>query len=246
MNRVLIVGATSAIAIACAREWARSPSRFFLVGRNPSRLHQVADDLLARGAESAECQTLDLNDIDAHPSALEAAMSALGAADIVVIAHGTLPDQSACEQSVAATLEQIHTNAVSVVAFLTLLASHMELQKHGVIAVISSVAGDRGRRSNYVYGSAKAMVSTFCEGLRGRMHPFGVRVLTVKPGFVDTPMTAALDLPKLLVASPERVAKEIVKAVAAGKDILYTPWFWRPILAAIEAIPASVFKRLTL
>ncbi len=129
---------------------------------------------------------------------------------------------------------------------LTLLAGVFEAQKGGTIAVISSVAGDRGRPSNYVYGAAKAAVTTFCEGLRARLFKSGVQVLTIKPGFVDTPMTAGLPLPGLLVATPDRVAGDIVRAIERGKNSIYTPWFWGGIMLVVRSLPGFVFNRASL
>lgn len=246
MKNILIVGGSSAIAIACARQWAGDGARLFLTGRHPIRLDAVAQDLRVRGAQSVFTDVLDVNDHHQHPAMLDACRSALGSIDIVLIAHGTLSDQALCERDVEAALHELSTNAISTVALLTLLASEFEAQKRGMIAVISSVAGDRGRASNYVYGAAKATVTTFCEGLRARLFKSGVRVLTIKPGFVDTPMTAGLSLHGPLIASPERVANDIVRAVARGKDSLYTPWFWGTIMLVIRSLPSFVFKRVSL
>lgn len=245
MKRIVIVGATSAIAQACAQRWAVAGSQFFLVGRSADRLRQIGDDLVARGA-TVSCWQLDVDDLSAHAAMWAGAREALGDIDIVLLAHGTLPDQSACEASVERTLAEIRTNGLSTIALLTMMANTLEAQRHGTLAVISSVAGDRGRRSNYVYGSAKAMVSSFCEGLRGRLYAAGVDVLTVKPGFVATPMTAGLGLPPLLTATPARVAADIDAAIANRKAVLYTAWFWRWIMWIIKMIPTGIFKKLPL
>jgi len=246
MKKVLIVGATSAIAIACARRWAAEGAALFIVGRHAQRLEQIGADLLARGAASATSHVLDMNDFDGHQSMLDACTAALGGIDVALIAHGTLSDQKACEQDVKVALRELSTNGLSVIALLTPLANLMEGAKSGVIAVISSVAGDRGRPSNYLYGTAKAAVSTFCEGLRARLFKSGVHVLTIKPGFVATPMTAGLPLPGPLVATPERVANDIVRAVERKKDSIYTPWFWSAIMLIIRSVPGFLFKRASL
>ncbi|CAB3718895.1 putative oxidoreductase [Paraburkholderia sediminicola] len=246
MKKVLIVGATSAIAIACARRWASEGATLFLVGRQAERLEQIAADLVARGAKAATSHVLDMNDFDAHQAMLDACVGTLGGIDVALIAHGTLSDQKACEQDVKVALRELSTNGLSVIALLTPLANVMESAKTGVIAVISSVAGDRGRPSNYVYGTAKAAVSTFCEGLRARLFKSGVHVLTIKPGFVDTPMTAGMPLPGPLVATPERVANDIVRAVEKKKDSIYTPWFWSGIMLIIRSVPGFLFKRASL
>jgi decaprenylphospho-beta-D-erythro-pentofuranosid-2-ulose 2-reductase len=246
MKNILIIGGSSAIAVACAREWAKDGASLFLAGRHETRLEAVAKDLRVRGAKAAGTYLLDVNDYPQHRPMLDACLAELGSIDIVLLAHGTLSDQSECEHDPQATVREISTNALSTIALLTLLASTFETQQSGSIAVISSVAGDRGRPSNYVYGTAKAAVTTFCEGLRARLFKSNVKVLTIKPGFVSTPMTAGLPLPGLLVATPERVATDIVRAVERGKDSLYTPWFWAQIMFVIRSVPGFVFKRISL
>lgn len=243
MKRVLIMGATSAIAEATARLWARRGDRILLAGRSAERLQAIAADLKCRGATSADIAVHDASDITGFGRLVEAATQILGGLDIAFIAHGTLADQPTCQVSVEAMATEMQINAVSVMAICTLLANHFEAQKHGVIAVISSVAGDRGRQSNYVYGAAKAGVTTFMSGLRQRLYRSGVAVVTIKPGFVDTPMTAAFEK-GVLWASPERVAKAIVRAIDHGSSVVYAPWFWRPIMAVIRAVPETAFRRL--
>jgi short-subunit dehydrogenase len=245
VKRILIIGATSAMAQACARRWAAPGNRIFLAARNAIRTQQIADDLAVRGAV-AESYVFDANIIESHAALLGNAKKMLGEIDIVLIAHGTLADQAACQISVQQTLAEIQTNGLSTVALLTLIANSMEAQGHGAIAVISSVAGDRGRPSNYVYGAAKALVSTFCDGLRARLFKTGVHLVTVKPGFVDTPMTAGLNLPKVLTATPEQVARDIDNAIAHQREVLYTAWYWRWIMLIIKMIPAPIFKKLSL
>jgi len=246
MKNILIVGATSAIAIACARQWTKEGARFFLVARNGERLEQVANDLTARGAPLAACYQLDIDYLDRHSGMLERCASELGALDIVLVAPGTLPDQAACQADPALAVREFNTNAVSVIALLTPIANILEAQKRGTLAVISSVAGDRGRPSNYLYGSAKAALSAFCEGLNARLFKVGVHVVTIKPGFVATPMTAGLPLPGPLVATPEQVASDIVRAVEKRKDVLYTRWFWAIIMLIIRLVPRFMFKRASL
>lgn len=245
MRRLIIFGATSAIAEATAREFARRGDAIFLVGRSRERLQAIADDLKVRGASSVAFQTQDLRDGSANEALLDAATTALGGLDAALIAHGTLSDQKACEGSTELFLDEFTTNALSAMMLCTLLANRFEAQRRGVIAVISSVAGDRGRRSNYVYGSAKAAVTAFTSGLRQRLRPAGVDVVTIKPGFVDTPMTAAFKKGALW-ASPAKVAKEICRAMIAGTPVIYTPGFWRPIMWIIRSIPEFVFRRLSM
>src|ERR1700761_2663462 len=155
MKNILIIGATSAIAMSCARLWAAEGSRFFLVARNGERLQQTADDLIARGAQLAVCHQLDIDHLDQHPEMLRRCAAELGAMDIVLVAPGTLPDQATCQADVSVAVREFNTNAVSVIALLTPIANVLETQRRGTLAVISSVAGDRGRQSNYLYGSAK-------------------------------------------------------------------------------------------
>ncbi|MBV1878314.1 MAG: SDR family oxidoreductase [Pseudomonadales bacterium] len=245
MKKVLIIGATSAIAISTSRLLAVRGSQMFLVGRNEVSLRASKDDLLVRGADKVGYVSMDLNETQRHGECLNEAIAFLGALDIVLIAHGTLSDQQACEASVELTLGEIKTNALSTVSLLTLLANLLENQGSGVLAVISSVAGDRGRGSNYVYGSAKAMVDAFLSGLRNRLSKKGVQVLTIKPGFVDTPMTAEL-AKGILWADPDTIAKGILLGIDKGRNIVYLPFFWRYIMLIIKFVPEFVFKRLSL
>lgn len=244
MKKILIVGATSAIASACGRLWAAEHAEMFLVARNSARLDQIAADLAAHGAVTPHVHTLDLNDFTLHQAMLDECFKTLASVDIVLIAHGTLPDQGKCEQDVELTLREFSTNGLSVIALLTRLANPMAAQGAGTIAVISSVAGDRGRSSNYVYGAAKASVSTFCEGMRARLFRCGVRLLTVKPGFVDSPMTRNLALPRLLTVAPDVVAADIKRGIEKGSNTIYTPRFWALIMFCIRAVPGFLFKRL--
>lgn len=246
MSNILIIGGTSAIATACARLWAQRHGRFMLVGRNPEKLRQTAADLLARGATEVQTHVLDLDDLDGHAPMLDSAQQFLRRIDIALIAHGSLPDQQACESDADLAVQAFTRNGLNVIALLTRLGNRMEVQGSGSIAVIASVAGDRGRPGNYLYGSAKAAVSVFCSGLRARLFKSDVHLLTVKPGFVDTPMTQGLALPGLLLAQPDRVAMDIVRALQKRRSTLYTPWFWAPIMLVIKSIPEFVFKRLSL
>ena len=223
MKRVLIIGATSAIAEQCARIWATRGDRIYLVARNEDRLNTIAADLRVRGAVEVTTYCTDLNDIDKHFELLNTADNVLGGVDIVLIAHGTLSNQKSCEQSVAETLTEIQTNALSTISLLTLIANRFEAKKNGIICVISSVAGDRGRASNYVYGSAKAMVTAFTSGLRQRLHKSNVAVVTIKPGFVDSPMTAEFKK-GILWTKPNAVAAKIIKTIDKRRDEIYVPF----------------------
>ncbi|MDX1497151.1 MAG: SDR family oxidoreductase [Salinisphaeraceae bacterium] len=245
MKKILLVGATSAIAQATARIFAQRGDALYLVARNQERLVAVASDLQVRGASQVGYEALDMNLLDEQAAMLERATAALDGLDTVLVAHGTLPDQAACEASQDASLEALSTNGLSVIALLTLVANQFEAQGHGCIVAISSVAGDRGRQSNYVYGTAKAAVTVFMQGLRNRLEPKGVQVITIKPGFVDTPMTAEFDK-GLLWAQPETIAAGIYKAIRKKRDVVYLPGFWRLIMWVIRSIPEGIFKRLKL
>lgn len=245
MQKTLIIGATSAIAEAVAQRFAAQGHTLYLLARNQERLQMLAADLKVRGACEVFQGEFDANDFASHAELLKKIAIEMDGLDTVLIAHGTLGDQKACEADFQKTLAELNTNALSVISLLTHLANHFEQQRHGCIAVIGSVAGDRGRQSNYIYGTAKGALGIFLQGLRNRLHRSGVQVLTIKPGFVDTPMTASL--PKgPLWAAPERVAADIEKAIEKKRDMLYTPGFWILIMAIIKSIPERLFKRLSL
>ena len=242
-KNILIIGATSAIAESVARLYAIDKANFYLIARNEPRLTTMAHDLKIRGAASVVVATFNIDDFSTHQAIIDKAYEALNTIDIVLIAYGSLPDQKAMEKSAADTINACNTNALSVISFLTILANRFEEQKNGTIAVITSVAGNRGRQSNYVYGASKAMVSVFLQGLRNRLYHSKVNVLDIKPGFVDTPMTAHIQKGGPLWAQPNEIAKDIVKAIEKKKDILYTPFFWRYIMLIICSIPECLFKR---
>ena len=244
---VLIIGATSAIATATARLYAQKyKANFFLVGRDEQRLHTLADDLKVRGATAVTVKATDLADDSDYPVWIEQAFNTYKSIDVTLIAHGILGDQQTCEQDVKSMQQMMHINGLSPLAMLTELANRYEKQASGTIAFISSVAGDRGRSSNYVYGASKAVVTTFLQGLRVRMAKLGVQVLTIKPGFVDTPMTAEIDKSGPLWAKPEDIALGIEKAIVKGKHEVYLPFFWRYIMGIIIHIPHFVFNKLSL
>lgn len=245
MKKVLIIGATSAIAQAAARLFAAEGDCLFLVARDEEKLRAITDDLASRGATMASACVMDALDYGRHRNLIDEAESALDGLDAVLIAHGTLPDQHACEQSFDLTKNELEINCLSTLSLLTHLANYFERKKSGTIAVISSVAGIRGRQSNYVYGTAKGAVSIFLQGLRNRLHKSGVRVIDFKPGFVDTPMTAQFRK-GLLWASPDRVARDIHGAIGNKDNVVYVPRFWRWIMLVIRLLPERQFKKLKL
>lgn len=244
-NRIVIVGASSAIAEQCARLWAaRTPRELVLVGRNLQKLEPIAADLKVRSpASSIRCLTVDFLD-PAAIAALVQQLDADGGIDIALIAHGMLPDQPAMQQDLAANAQSLQVNALSPVLFAEAFAGVMQPRGRGHIALIGSVAGDRGRKSNYVYGAAKGLVDRYAQGLQHRLAATDVKVLLVKPGPTDTPMTAHLKQDGARLASPEQVAADIVKAVDTGKAVLYTPGKWALIMLVIRNLPACVFNRM--
>jgi len=245
MTKVLILGATSAIAQATARLMADRGDQLFLVARGSEKLEAVVADMAVRGNSPVGRKVLDLDRLEEHESLLDEAESFLGGLDLVLIAYGTLGDQASSQADWSVGAAQLHTNFLSAASLLSEIANRFEARGSGTIIAISSVAGDRGRSSNYVYGTAKAALSTYLAGLRNRLHATGVRVLTVKPGFVATPMTAHLKQ-GFLFASPEAVGRGILRAFEKKKDVVYLPWFWRYIMLIIRTIPEFVFKRLQL
>jgi decaprenylphospho-beta-D-erythro-pentofuranosid-2-ulose 2-reductase len=243
-NKIIIFGGTSTIAVEIARKFAGFGCTLALVGRDEQSLSAVKNDLSARGA-NVEILQYDLADIEKLPEIFEKAAAKIGSLDGVVVAHGSLTDQKRAENDLQYLNSEININFISAAAILTKAAELLEAKKSGYIVAISSVAGDRGRQSNYVYGSAKAGLTVFLAGLRNRLAASAVQVLTVKPGFISTKMTANLKQGPLF-APPKIVAKDIIRAIQKGKDVLYTPWFWRCIMLVIKSIPEKIFKKLKL
>src|SRR5277367_6051384 len=227
------------------RRMAARNSRFMLVGRHRNRLTSVAQDLLTRGALEVDTWVMYLADTTAHPEMLASAAERLGRIDLALIAHGVLGDQQIAEADFEVAAAILHTNFISAVSLLTWLGNYFQAQRGGTLAVISSVAGDRGRKSNYVYGASKGALNVFLAGLRNRIDRDGVRVLTIKPGFVATPMTAHVPH-NALFASPDQIAQGILKAIEHRRDVAYVPGFWLFIMLLIRAIPGRIFKKMNM
>src|ERR1700728_3560693 len=244
-SNILALGATSALAEATLRLFAARKARFFLVARNADKLNAVAADLRTRGAASVATHVMDLDDTVAHPAMLHAAEASLGTIELALLAHGVLGDQAQAEASYSTAEAILGTNFMAPVSLITWLANYFEASRQGTLAVISSVAGDRGRKSNYVYGASKGALNVFLDGVRNRIDRAGVQVLTIKPGFVATPMTAHLP-PNALFAQPAQVAQSIVKAIEKRRDVAYVPAFWGLIMLVIRLIPRRIFKKLNL
>jgi len=243
-KRIVIVGATSAIAEHCARLWAAGGAELVLVARDTARAERIAADLRVR-APAARVAVLGAG--FAAPADIEAALGAAWGtgADLVLVAHGVLPDQAACEQDLAACRDALDVNALSPVLFAEAAARRMAAQGRGTLAVIGSVAGDRGRKSNYVYGAAKGLVERYLQGLRHRFAGSGIKIVLIKPGPTDTPMTAHLKGSTSL-APVETVARQIVDAIARGQEVVYAPGKWRLIMLVIRHLPGFVFNRMNI
>lgn len=244
-RKILVLGATSGIAEATCRLWAAQGARIFLVARNAEKLAAVAADLRTRGASSIDVAVADLDDTAAHPALLARATGTLGGMDVAYLTHGILGDQTRAEHDFEIAAHILHTNFISVVSLLTWLANFCVERHSGVLAVISSVAGDRGRKSNYLYGASKAGLSAFLGGLRNRVDREGVTVLNIKPGPVKTSMTSAMKGSDKF-ADVNKVAQSIVGAVDKRRDTLYVPFQWQPIMFVIRHIPETIFKKLNL
>ncbi len=244
-KKILVLGATSGIAEATCRIWAARGDSLFLVARNEAKLAVVAADLKTRGAAYVDVAVADLDKTEDHASLLTHAINSLGGMDVAYLAHGILGEQAAAEQNFVVAEQILHTNFVAPVSLLTWLANYCAQRHSGVLAVISSVAGDRGRKSNYLYGASKAGLSAFLGGLRNRVDREGVTVLAIKPGPVKTAMTAQMKGSEKF-ADVDKVAQSIVAAVDARKDVLYVPFQWAPIMWVIRHVPERVFKKLNL
>lgn len=240
-NCVLIVGATSGIARETAHEFARRGHPLLLAARNLEELRLTAADIRLRHGVEIEIRPFDAMDFASHRTLFEGVEL-----DGVIVCHGYLGEQSRAQTDMAEAAAIIEVNFTSYVSVLHTAAEYFEQRRKGFICALSSVAGDRGRQSNYVYGAAKGALSILLQGLRNRLHPAGVRVITAKPGFVDTGMTFGLLGGGPLVASPEQVARGLCRAIAAGKHTIYLPGFWRWIMLVIRSIPEPLFKRLRL
>ncbi|MDI3257118.1 MAG: SDR family oxidoreductase [Kyrpidia sp.] len=246
MKTAAVLGAASGIARSLAAELARDGYRLVLAGRDGEELTALAGDLRVRYGADVRVRGFDALDEASHRAFVEGCLQdAGGELDGVVLAYGYLGDQRRAERDFAEARRIIETNFTSCVSVLHLFAEYFERRRRGWMCVFSSVAGDRGRQSNYVYGSAKGGLSIYLQGLRNRLAKSGVQVLTVKPGFVDTAMTFGKE-GMVLVASPEAVARGVMRALKKGRDVVYVPGFWRWIMAGVRAVPERVFKKLSL
>jgi decaprenylphospho-beta-D-erythro-pentofuranosid-2-ulose 2-reductase len=244
-KRIVILGATSAIAEAAARIWAARGARLVLVARNAERAKAIAADLKARGAAQADAVIADCATADARATMGKIAEMLVGV-DVVLLAYGVLGDQAEAERDPAATDELLRTNFTSAAAWCQAAAAVLERRSSGTLLVIGSVAGDRGRASNYVYGAAKAGLGVLVQGIAHRLARSGARAVLIKPGFVDTPMTAGVGRKGALWAKPDAVARRIVAAADRGGVVVYAPPFWRAIMIVVRFLPDQIFSKLNL
>jgi short-subunit dehydrogenase len=247
MQHIVIIGATSAMAEHCARLWVQAaPVHLTLVGRDEARTSRVADDLRVRSLQSTvQVMTTDF----VNASMIQSAVSTIVAqapVDVVLIAHGVLSDQTNCQDDVLVCEAALEINGVSPVLFAEAFANPMEAANHGTIAIIGSVAGDRGRKTNYVYGAAKGLVSRYAQGMQHRLAHTNVKVVLIKPGPTDTPMTSDLKAKGQKMASVEQVAQDIVNGIAAGKPVVYTPGIWQIIMLVVMHLPRVIFNKLNI
>ncbi len=243
MSYVLIIGAKSDIAKEVAREYAKNGYNLYLAARETSSLEELATDIKVRSSVEVELKEFDIAKFDTHKKFYES----LGEKPLgVVVVSGYMNEQKVCETNWDETLNTINVNYTGAVSILNIVANEFEKDRRGFIVGVSSVAGDRGRKANYIYGSSKAAFSAYLGGLRNRLFESGVTVLTVKPGFVNTKMTEDLDLPPNLTAQPEDVASDIFKAQQKGKNIIYTKSIWRLVMLIIKHIPEFMFKKMSI
>lgn len=243
MSKILILGATSPIARALAMRFAAEGNAVFLAARDLVEAERLAADITIRTGAVAISGVFDAAELYFHATFFEKTIAALGGLDGVILCFGTLGDEATAQTSPDQAVATVNQNFTGAVSLLTLAARHLERQRSGFIVVIGSVAGERGRATNYVYGSAKAALATFAQGLRARMARAGVQVLTVKLGTVDTRMTWGRD--SRLVVAPEAAADKIIAAWRRRAEVVYVPWFWRPIMGVVRMIPERIFKRTT-
>ncbi|WP_392433657.1 SDR family NAD(P)-dependent oxidoreductase [Yersinia sp. HM-2024] len=244
-KRIIIVGATSAIAEHCARLWIQSqPADLTLLGRDEQRIERVATDLKIRSPQS-DIRIVQAEFLD--PAAIQAIVDGIvsqGEIDIILIAHGSLPEQTECQNDLQTCRDAIEINGVSPVLYAEAFAKYMAKANHGTLALIGSVAGERGRKSNYVYGAAKGLVARYAQGLQHRFAGTAVNIVLVNPGPTDTPMTAHLAVQGAKLAAVESVAKQIVDGIKAGKTVIYTPGKWRLIMMIIRHLPSFIFNKM--
>lgn len=244
LKRIVVVGASSAIAEHCLRLWAKnSPDEIILVGRSLSTLEPIAKDIEVRSRSKVQCSSLDMLDSQAIIN-FASEVSKDKPVDLVLIAHGSLSKQDICQSDLELCKSELQINGLSPVMFAEAFAESMEKYNHGQIVILGSVAGDRGRKSNYIYGASKGLIERYAQGMQHRFANSNVRINLVKPGPTDTPMTAHLKAQGTSLASVEDVAKCIVIGASKNKNVIYAPAKWRIIMTIIRCLPVFIFKKL--
>jgi short-subunit dehydrogenase len=246
-KRIIIIGGTSSIAEHCARLWLeKQPTDLTLVGRHIQHLDRIAKDLYARNPKS-DIDIIQTN--FTNPTEINATVKEIthrASIDIVLIAQGALPDQNICQDDLQCCRDALEINGISPVLFAEAFAHEMQKTGKGTIALISSVAGERGRKSNYVYGSAKSLINSYAQGLQHRFSKSKVKIVVIKPGPTDTPMTLKLRNTKVNLAPVHCVAKQIVDGIQAGNKVIYTPRKWWLIMLIIRILPLFIFNKLNI
>jgi len=243
MSYILIIGAKSDIAKEVARVYAKAGYNLYLAARECSSLEDLKQDIQIRSGVEVELKEFDITAYESHENFYDSLKKRpLG----VIVVSGYMAEQKTAQKEWSETLKTINVNYVGAISILNIVANDFEKERRGFIVGVSSVAGDRGRKANYIYGSAKAGFSAYLSGLRNRLYESGVQVLTVKPGFVNTKMTEGLDLPQKLTAEPSEVAEDIFNAQQKGRNVLYTKSIWMFIMLIIKHIPEFIFKKMSI
>lgn len=241
---LLVLGANSDVAIAVVKRFAKDENiSVCLASRNMELLEKKAKDMEIRHNIRSQAVAFDAVDFASHQAFYE---NLSEKPDIIVLAFGYVGDQSEAQADFSEAQRIVDSNFIGAASILEIIAADFEKRKRGTIVAISSVAGDRGRQSNYFYGSAKAALTSYLSGLRNRLFASNVHVLTVLPGFIHTKMTQDMHLPGLITATPEAVANDIYNAYKKTRNLIYTRWYWRWIMTIIKNIPEPVFKRMKL
>ncbi len=244
-KNIVVYGATSAICHELVKQFVQSDTRFYLVARNAKKVNDIADDLTARGATIAGTSTLDFNQPDELSGVLPKVTAALGTIDLAIVAHGSLPNQAACEQSDDSFTTSVEDNYLSTARIVLAIIKQLEQQGWGRLAVFSSVAGDRGRKSNYIYGASKAALNALLEGLKGKLVDTEISITTIKPGLIESPMTEGIAT-NFLWSTPAKIAPGLYKAIMTNKSIVYSPWYWALIMTIIKLLPGKIMYRLSI
>ncbi len=240
MSTVLLLGATSDMAVAIARKMAEKGNNIQLAARNSNRLQALQSDISVRYNVDCTTHEFDATDFASHQSFYQ---SLSPKPNITICVFGYMSDNILATKNWNETQKMINSNYTGAVSILNIIAEDYAAKKSGTIVGISSVAGERGRQSNYIYGSAKAGFTAYLSGLRNRLYHDNVHVITVLPGFVHTKMTAELKLPPLLTANTEQVADAVEKAIRNKKNVVYVKWFWKWIMKIIKSVPENMFKK---